>query len=271
MSLSTADIQWLRGETGVGMMDAKKALEATNGDREAAVEALRKSGAKVAAAKSTRTVKDGAVGIAISADRRQAAMVALACETDFVARTPDFQALVNELAVTLLHLSVGQPDITLEQFLVAPAATGTVTDLVNAALAKMGENMQVTGIATITGEQIGDYIHSNHKLGAVVAMTKSNDDLAHDLAMHVAAMNPLYRVPADVPADVLAKEEEVYRAQLKADGKPEAMWGKILPGKVAKFYSEVCLVKQPFVKDDKQRVEQVIGPAEITGFRRLAV
>lgn len=253
------------------MMDAKKALEAAGGDREAALEALRKSGAKVAAAKSTRTVKDGAVGVALTADRRRGAMVALACETDFVARTPDFQALVNELATNLLALSNDRPDMTLEEFLVAPSPTGTVTDLVNATIAKMGENMQLTGIAVLSGEKIGDYVHSNRKLGSLVAVTGGTDDLAHDLAMHVAAMNPLYRTPTDVPADILAKEEEVFRAQLQTEGKPEAMWDKILPGKVAKFYSEVCLVKQPFVKDDKQRIEQVVGSAEITGFKRLAI
>lgn len=271
MSLSTADIQWLRGETGVGMMDAKKALEAAGGDRAVALEALRKSGAKVAAAKSARIVKDGAVGVALSADRRRAAMVALACETDFVARTPDFQALVNELATTLLTVSADNADITLEQFLVASAPTGTVTDLVNASLAKMGENMQITGIAVLNGELIGEYVHSNRKLGALVALTNGNEVLAHDMAMHVAAMNPLYLAPADVPADILAKEEEVFRAQLQTEGKPEAMWDKILPGKVAKFYAEVCVLKQPFVKDDKQRIEQVLGIASITGFSRLAV
>jgi elongation factor Ts len=195
MAISTEDIQWLRQETGVGMMDAKKALEAVNGDRQAAVEAMRKRGAKVAASKSERAVKEGVVGSYVHANNKVAALVAVACETDFVSRTDDFQTL------------------------------------------------------------------------------------GHDLALHVAAANPKYLSPEQVPAEVLAKEEEIYREQLKAEGKPEAMWDKILPGKVAKFYAETCFLKQPFVKDDSLTIEQVVQGAVaklgenivITGFSRLSV
>lgn len=195
MAISTEDIQWLRQETGVGMMDAKKALEAVNGDRQAAVEAMRKRGAKVAASKSERAVKEGVVGSYVHANNKVAALVAVACETDFVSRTDDFQTL------------------------------------------------------------------------------------GHDLALHVAAANPKYLSPEQVPAEVLAKEEEIYREQLKAEGKPEAMWDKILPGKVAKFYAESCFLKQPFVKDDSLTIEQVVQGAVaklgenivITGFSRLSV
>lgn len=195
MAISTEDIQWLRQETGVGMMDAKKALEAVNGDRQAAVEAMRKRGAKVAASKSERAVKEGVVGSYVHANNKVAALVAVACETDFVSRTDDFQTL------------------------------------------------------------------------------------GHDLALHVAAANPKYLSPDQVPAEVLAKEEEIYREQLKAEGKPEAMWDKILPGKIAKFYAETCFLKQPFVKDDSLTIEQVVQGAVaklgenivITGFSRLSV
>lgn len=195
MAISTEDIQWLRQETGVGMMDAKKTLEAVNGDRQAAVEAMRKRGAKVAASKSERAVKEGVVGSYVHANNKVAALVAVACETDFVSRTDDFQTL------------------------------------------------------------------------------------GHDLALHVAAANPKYLSPEQVPAEVLAKEEEIYREQLKAEGKPEAMWDKILPGKVAKFYAETCFLKQPFVKDDSLTIEQVVQGAVaklgenivITGFSRLSV
>lgn len=195
MAISTEDIQWLRQETGVGMMDAKKALEAVNGDRQAAVEAMRRRGAKVAASKSERAVKEGVVGSYVHANNKVAALVAVACETDFVSRTEDFQ------------------------------------------------------------------------------------NLGHDLALHVAAANPKYLSPEQVPAEVLAKEEEIYREQLKAEGKPEAMWDKILPGKIAKFYAETCFLKQPFVKDDSLTIEQVVQGAVaklgenivITGFSRLSV
>lgn len=195
MAITSEDIQWLRQATGVGMMDAKKALEAVDGNREAAVEAMRKRGAKVAASKSDRAVKEGVVGSYVHANNKVAALVAVACETDFVSRTDDFQSL------------------------------------------------------------------------------------AHELAVHVAAMNPKYLSPNDVPADVVAKEEEIYREQLKAEGKPEAMWDKILPGKIAKFYADTCLLNQPFVKDDSMTVEQVIQAAVaklgenivVTGFSRLSI
>ena len=195
MAITSEDIQWLRQATGVGMMDAKKALEAVDGNREAAVEAMRKRGAKVAAAKSDRAVKDGAVGTYVHANNKVAALVAVACETDFVSRTEDFQSL------------------------------------------------------------------------------------AHELAVHVAAMNPKYLSPSDVPAEVIAKEEEIYREQLKGEGKPEAMWEKILPGKIAKFYSDTCLLNQTFVKDDSMTVEQFVQAAVaklgenivVTGFSRLSI
>jgi len=195
MAISTEDIQWLRQETGVGMMDAKKALEAVNGDRQAAVEAMRKRGAKVAASKSERAVKEGVIGSYVHANNKVAAIVGVACETDFVSRTEDFQ------------------------------------------------------------------------------------NLAHDLALHVVAAHPKYFSPEQVPAEIVAKEEEIYREQLRAEGKPEAMWEKILPGKMAKFYSETCFLKQPFVKDDSLTIEQVIQAAVaklgenivITGFSRLSV
>lgn len=195
MSISTADIQALRDQTGVGMMDAKKALTAANGDVPAAVEVLRKKGQKLAAAKSERTVKEGAIGTYLHSNGKIAALVAVACETDFVARTENFQTL------------------------------------------------------------------------------------AKDLAMHVAAMNPTYLKAADVPGAVTAKEEEIYRAQLKDEGKPEAMIGKILPGKMKKFYSEVCLLDQPFVKDDAMTVGQLVESAvtklgeniQVTAFSRLKI
>lgn len=195
MNITTADIQKLREQTGVGMMDAKKALTAAAGDMTAAVEALRKKGQKIAASKSERAVKEGVVGTYLHSNGKIAALVAVACETDFVARTEDFQAL------------------------------------------------------------------------------------AKDLAMHVAAMNPTYLKPSDVPAEVIAKEEEIYREQLTAEGKPEAMLEKILPGKLKKFYSDVCFLEQPFVKDDSVTVGQLVESSisklgeniQVTSFSRLTV
>jgi len=195
MNITAADIQALRQATGVGMMEAKKALTESGGDAQKAIEGLRKRGAKVAAAKGDRQVKEGVIGSYVHANGKVAALVAVACETDFVARTTDFQ------------------------------------------------------------------------------------EFAHDLAVHIAAMSPLYLNQDAVPADVVAKEEEIYRAQLEAEGKPVAMLEKILPGKLAKFYSETCLLKQPYVKDDSLTIEQVLQSTiaklgeniQITSFSRMTI
>jgi elongation factor Ts len=195
MAIDTKQIQTLREETGVGMMDAKRALEAAGGDMRKAITELRTRGQKIAAQKSQRQVKEGVIGNYVHANKKVAAIVTLACETDFVARTDDFQAL------------------------------------------------------------------------------------AKDIAMHIAAMNPLYLQPADVPPAVLAQEEEIYRQQLQREGKPEAMWPKILPGKLKKFYADTCLLDQAFVKDDGQTIGDLLTAAtaklgeniRILGFHRLAL
>lgn len=194
-TITTADIQALRQQTGVGMMEAKKALTTANGDTVLAIENLRKSGKKLAASKSERTVKEGRIGTYIHANGKIAALVAVACETDFVARTDDFAAL------------------------------------------------------------------------------------AHDLALHVAASNPKYTQPSDVPLEVLEKEQEIYREQLKAEGKPEKMWDNIIEGKVKKFYADVCLLNQPYVKDDSMTVQELVQQAvtklgeniQVASFSRLAI
>lgn len=195
MPVSAQDIQALRQQTGVGMMEAKKALTASDGDMAKAIDHLRKAGLKMAAQKSTRQVKEGVVGTYLHANGKVGAMVAVACETDFVARTENFQ------------------------------------------------------------------------------------HLAHDIALHVAAANPRYLDPAAIPAEIIDQEKEVYREQLKNEGKPEHMWDKIMEGKLQKFYSEVCLLHQPFVKDDQQTITQLVQAAvsalgeniQIVSFSRLAI
>ncbi len=275
MAITTTDIQWLRQETGVGMMDAKKALEAVGGDTQAALEHLRKSGAKVAAAKSARTVKDGRVVIARSADRKSAAIVVIACETDFVARTEDFTTLVNDAAQTALGMVQAGTAVTLESFLAAPLHDTTVRAQVEAAVAKLGENIQVVDVAGLSADGIvGEYLHGSKQTGAIVAMSGDDDALAHDVAMNITAMRPLYVSPDDVPADTRTHEEEIFRAQLQSEGKPEAMWDKILPGKMAKYFSEVCVLNQPSIKDDKLTMAKVLAQAgnpTVHAFKRLSI
>lgn len=274
--MTTADIQKLREQTGVGMMDAKRALEATGGDMEKAIEHLRKAGQKVAEKKSSRQAKEGGVGVWVSADKKHGAMVAVACETDFVARTDDFMKLAQRFAE---HLgSLRQSSLTAEQFLDQPGFDGaaTVRESLDTAIAKLGENMQIPSIAQLSTETgvIDSYLHASRKVATLVAVDAGNETVSHDVAMHIAAMNPTYLASTDVPADVVAKEQVIYRELLVKEGKPEAMLEKILPGKLKKFYSDVCLLDQPFVKDDSMSVGQYVKQstaATVTGFTRLAI
>ncbi len=237
-------IKEIRTITGAGMSDVKHALDEAKGDKDKAIEILRKSGQKIAAKKSEREVKEGV--IALQRAGNKIAIVSLACETDFVARNQDFVDTVGGLAQSLLE----QGKEAFSQF---------VNDKIqNELIVKIGENLQLRDFDIIEGNTVGTYLHSNRKVAALVVLASGSEDLAKDIAMQAAAMAPRYLKPEDVPADVLAKEKEIYTEQLKNEGKPEAMWEKIMPGKVDKFYSEVCLIKQPFIKDDKKTIEQLL-------------
>lgn len=275
-SITTADVQHLRQQTGVGMMDAKHALEATAGNLEAAIEHLRKTGQKIVAAKSARQVKAGTIGVWVSADKRQGTIVAVACETDFVARTDDFRTYANRLAAHLGDLNEGS--ITPEDFLDRPGPdrAQTVRQSLERVIATMGENIQISQLAVLVTSSgtIDSYLHANNTVAALVAIDGGTSDVSHDLTLHIAALHPQFLSAADVPALLINRERDIYREQLKAEGKPEAMWEKIIPGKLQKFYRDVCLLDQPFVKDDSVSVSQYlksVGGATVTGFARIAI
>lgn len=273
--MTTADIQHLREQTGVGMMDAKRALEAANGDMAAAIEHLRKAGQKIAASKSARVAKEGAIGVWVSEDKRRGALVALACETDFVARTEDFQNIAARLAAHLGTLNA--TEMTAEQFLDQPGFDGgaTVRQSLATIIAKLGENMQIPTVALLSAAsgEIDSYLHASRKVAALVARDGGTAEVGHDLAMHVTAMNPTYLDAEHVPASVVASEQGIYREQLSREGKPEAMWDKILPGKLKKFYAEVCFVDQSFIKDDSLTVSAYLkqSQATVSGFVRVSI
>lgn len=237
-------VKKIRQVTGAGMSDINKALAEANGDEAKAVEILRKAGQKIAAKKADREIKEGTIVFAESAGKL--AVVALGCETDFVARNPDFIAQVQALADELLKR--GKDDFQ------AWANDKIQNDLI----VKIGENLQLVKFDLIESTIMGSYLHSNRKVAAVVTLKAGTAEVARDVAMHAAAMSPKYLQPEEVPAELVDKEKEIYTEQLKNEGKPEAMWEKIMPGKIAKFYSDVCLLKQAYVKDDKQSVEQYL-------------
>lgn len=235
-------IKKVRELTGAGMVDVKQALEQAGDDETKAIEILRKAGQKIAEKKSGRESKEGVIALASAAGKL--AVVKLACETDFVARNQDFIDATQTFADKLLTLG-------LEEFTI-----WADNEIKNNLIVKIGENLQLVGAEIIDGPVIGSYLHSNRKVASVVVLATGSEDIAKEIAMHVAAMSPKYLQPAEVPAEVLAKEKEIIAEQLKNEGKPAEMIDKISVGKLNKFYSESCLLQQPYIKDDKLTVEQ---------------
>lgn len=275
--ITVALIKELRERTGCGMMDAKRTLQENDGDVEKAIEDLRKKGEVKAAKRAGRETAEGKVGIAFSDDNKTAAIVAVQTETDFTANNEEFQALVDNIAKSIVA-GEGDPNE-----LAYAGGDGTVADAVKALVAKTGENMQLGKHARLTVDNgyFGHYLHSDGKLGVVVKLEGadgSSDEqktLAKDIAMHAAATNPLGLDKDDVPADVVAKEKEIAEEQAKASGKPENIVEKIAEGKVNAFFKENTLLNQPFVKDTAvsvaKHVSNVDSNLKLTQYARIKV
>ena len=263
MTISMELIKKVREATGAGVNDVKKALDEVGGDEEKAIEYLRKQGQKIAAKKADRSTNEGV--IAVKQEGNKIALVELYCETDFVARNDDFLKSSEEFVSKLLE--VGK-----EEF-----ATWAKDEVQNNLIVKIGENIQLGKFEIIEsssageGEVLGIYLHSNKKIASVVNLSGGTEELAKEVAMHVTAMNPSYLKAEDVPTEKIEKEKEIYREQLKAEGKPEEMIKKILEGKLKKYYTEVCLLNQPFVKDDKISVEKLLNGVEVKQFVRFSL
>lgn len=238
-------IKKIRQITGAGMVDVKKALEEAGGNEEQAIDILRKAGSKIAAKKADRVASEGV--FALAKNDKSIAVVSVKCETDFVARNEDFVATVNGFAAKLLELGEAEFEAWANN------------EITNTLIVKIGENLRLGSFAIFEGENIGSYLHSNKKVVGVAVLKGGDKVLADDIAMHIAAMAPKYLKPEEVETEVLNHEKEIYAEQLKAEGKPEAMLEKIMAGKVEKFYTEVCLVKQMFIKDDKKSIEKLLA------------
>lgn len=279
MATVTPDmIKELRERTGAGLMDCKKALAEVDGDIDAGIDWLRKKGLASAGKKAGRLASEGVVSIKISDDYKKATVAEVNCETDFVAQNDIFNAFANEVAEHVF--TVNPADVE---------ALGTTTiqgvafaDHLSVAISRIGENIVVRRFASIeagTNGVVNGYTHGNGKIGVLVSAACDSEKTAEaireilkDVAMHTAAMNPLYLDETQIPAEDLAREEEIAKEQLKKEGKPEAMWDKIIPGKLQKFKKETCLVHQPFVKDDSRSVAQVVTDKakEVGGTAKLA-
>jgi elongation factor Ts len=261
--ITAALVKQLRDETGAGMMECKKALTEAEGDIEAAVDVLRTRGLAAAQKKAGRATNEGVVAAFISQDGTVAALAEVNCETDFVARTDKFRATAVQFAQVVAESN----PIDSDEFVAAPAEGGTVSDMLTEAIHIIGENMQLGAFAREKLDGIGllnTYVHGVGNIGVIVKLgftkaetAKSTDvvELAHDIAMQVAAVNPVAVDRSSVPADVVAHEKAIYKEQAAESGKPEAIQEKMAEGRLGKYFKESCLVDQEFVKDPDKTIQ----------------
>ncbi|HAC23424.1 MAG TPA: elongation factor Ts [Cytophagales bacterium] len=273
--ISAQDVNKLRSMTGAGMMDCKKALTEANGDFEKAIEILRKKGQKVSASRSDKEAKEGSVFVKTSDDRKSAVLIALNCETDFVAKNDEFQNLGNLIAETAFAKRPASIDTLLAEKAGSLSLGEKITELVG----KIGEKIEVKDYVTMTGEAVVPYIHAGSKLGVLVALKGVNGkdvtDAGKDVGMQIAAMNPVAVDETSVDKSLIEKELEIAKAQIMAEGKPEHMVEKIAQGKLNKFFKESTLVHQAFVKDNSKTVAQYLDSVSkglaVAAFKRVAI
>ena len=273
-TISAQDINKLRQTTGAGMMDCRKALTETNGDFEAAIDWLRKQGQKIAAKRSDREAKEGVVIAKTTDDHKTGIVVCVSCETDFVSKNDDFVAFGQAIADAAIAYNVK----TLDELMNAKAPHATVAELVNDKLASIGEKIGVTKFERIDAEYVASYIHGAYRIGVLVGLNKEAAVAGKDVAMQIAALNPVAVDEASVPASVIAREKDIIMELMKQDpkmaGKPEEMLAKIADGKMGAFYKEQTLTAQSFVKDAGKTVEQYLkenGDVKVTEFKRVAL
>lgn len=271
INISAAMVKELRERTGSGMMECKKALVEANGDMELAIENMRKSGLAKADKKSDRIAAEGIIGAKVSDDGKTVAIVDINCETDFVAKADDFVNFVDNVTAALLNSDVE----TDEQLLAMKLADGTIVDEVRRGLiAKLGENITVRRFQKYHTETGGTacYLHGK-KIGVIVELAKPDNELGKDIAMHIAASKPTCVSDAEVPAELIEKEKEIFSAQAAESGKPADIIEKMVVGRISKFLAEVTLLGQPFIKDDKVTVGKLLASKgnSVIRFARLEV
>ena len=275
MSISAQDVNKLRQMTGAGMMDCKKALTEADGDFEKAIEILRKKGQKVSASRSDRDAKEGSVFIKTSSDNKEAVLIALNCETDFVAKNEEFQGLGELIA----KLAFENKPADKEALLSLKAGSLTIGDKITELVGKIGEKIEVSEYIVMKGEVVVPYIHAGSKLGVLVSLKGINGKdvtgAGKDVGMQIAAMNPVAVDESSVDKTVIEKELEIAKAQILAEGKPANMVDKIAQGKLQKFYKESTLLNQAFVKDSSKTVAQYLDSISkgltVAEFKRVAI
>jgi elongation factor Ts len=274
-TITAQDINKLRQATGAGMMDCRKALTETGGDFEAAIDWLRKQGQKVAAKRSDREAKEGVVIAKTTTDNKTGLIVTISCETDFVSKNADFVAFAQSIADAAVANNVKSA----EELNEVTVNGSKVADLINDKLAAIGEKIGISRFERVEAPYVASYIHGAYRMGVLVGFSKQVEEAGKDVAMQIAAMNPVAVDSASVPADVIERERNIVVEQMKLDpkmaGKTDEMIGKIAEGKLNAFFKESTLLAQPFVKDSAKSVGDYLkgvgGDVKITEFKRVAL
>ena len=274
VTISAQDINKLRQMTGAGMLDCRKALTETHGDFEAAIDWLRKQGQKVAAKRGDREAKEGAVIAKTTDDHKTGIVVCVSCETDFVGKNADFVAFAQNIANAAIAYNVK----SLDELMNVKAPHATVAELVNDKLSSIGEKIGVTKFERVDADYVASYIHGANRIGVLVGLNKDAAEVGKDVAMQIAALNPVAVDAASVPPDIIAREKDIIMELMKQDpkmaGKPDEMLSKIAEGKMGAFFKEQTLTAQAFVKDTSKTVSDYLkeaGDVKVIEFKRVAL
>lgn len=261
-------IKELRERTGAGMVDCKKALDESGGNIEKAIEILRKKGIAKAAKRGDRDVSEGIIMVSTNDAKTEAYALKLNSETDFVARNEKFQ----ELASKILEVIKSRKPESESDLLSSELDGSTVEENINNLSGIIGEKIVLGEFSIISGQTVSAYSHLGGKIGVLVALDQvGKSDMGVDIAMHIAAANPRYLNSDEVPVEEINKEKEIYKEQLLKEGKPENIIENIMQGKIKKYYSDICLIDQEYIKDDKKSVKDILGEISVSSFVRLSL
>jgi elongation factor Ts len=270
-TITAAEINKLRQQTGAGMMDCRKALVESNGDFEAAIDYLRKKGQKVAALRGDREAKEGVVIAKTTEDNKTGYIINVSCETDFVSKNADYIAF----AQSIMDAAIANNVNTVEELNAVKIGNETIADKLNEQVAKIGEKISVSRFEKIEAPYVAAYIHGSYRMGVLVGLNKANEEAGKDVAMQIAAMNPIAIDAALVPQETIERERNIAIEQIKAEGKPAEMAEKIAAGKVNKFFKESTLMAQAFVKDGNKSVGDFLKALDpelkVVAFKRVAL
>lgn len=270
-TITAAEINKLRQQTGAGMMDCRKALVESNGDFEAAIDYLRKKGQKVAALRGDREAKEGVVIAKTTEDHKTGYIINVSCETDFVSKNAEYIAF----AQSIMDAAIANNVNNLEELNAVKMGNETIADKLNEQVAKIGEKISVSRFEKIEAPYVAAYIHGSYRMGVLVGLNKANEEAGKDVAMQIAAMNPIAIDAALVPQETIERERNIAIEQIKAEGKPADMAEKIAAGKVNKFFKESTLMAQAFVKDGNKSVADFLKGLDpdlkVIAFKRVAL